>query len=306
MVGDPRSRRGVHSLRRRARVTRIRLAGNRVPRDVGLCSQRVLSPSGQPSGGTCGHLHTDLPTQPPRDAALRRWSWSSTWPNVEAPRAESPSRLRSAAPLSSRRPNPPRGAPIPFFGRGRSGVGASSPGGGAWGGGARPLKWQRSPSGSPRLPGRAHPHTRLCLRLNPVENSRPERGAVESRAQRLPQPRCQPAHLRVGTVGVGAALQGRPPEGKPALVEPQRTRWNWRLVGPYWTWEESGTQKRKLERWAEGKSWDWSEEIWYGETLSKSPHFGFPRGKHRYRIRCPPKPLTSEFIFPGNLLEMHI
>lgn len=154
--------------------------------------------------------------------------------------------------------------------------------------------WPRAPS-HPPLPA-----------THPVENSKAERDAVESRVQRLPQRRCQPAHLRVGTVGVGAALQGHPPEGKPASVEPQRTRWNWRLVAPHWTWEESGTQKRKLERWAEGKAWDWSEEIWYGETLSKSPHFGFPRGKHRYRIRCPPKPLTSELVFPGNLLEMHI
>lgn len=158
----------------------------------------------------------------------------------------------------------------------------------------------RVPAGSqPRAPShRPLPET------HPVEHSGSERDAGESRAPRLlQQRRRQPAHLRVGAVEVRAALQGHSPERKPAPAESQRTRSNPRLAAPHWTSEEGGTQKRKLERLAEGKAWDRSQEIWYGETLIKSLHLGFPRGKHRYQIRCPPKPLTSRVSIPGELVK---
>lgn len=91
--------------------------------------------TGSGAGVTSGQLHTDLPTEAPRDAALRHVnrSWSSTLPGIPAPLAETGARAECAASLSSLHLNPPLRAPIPFFGRGPCGGPGSRGGRGAGG-----------------------------------------------------------------------------------------------------------------------------------------------------------------------------
>lgn len=223
---------------------------------AGVTLIRPGSPRGRPpfpkgaqlprtaAGGTSIHLRTYLPTQPPRDAALRRRAGGARGGSRSA-LSRNPDGAGRAGLLSSPAPNPPLDAPIPFFGRGRPGVSTRSPEGGG-----RRLPWQPSPRGPGPRPGQSAPLSPACAWGRRGGEPGTRSGALESLARSVPAAAVPAAHLRVRSA-LRAALQGPPLKGsrplwtsrEPAHAGVQRRR-NGRG-------KQCGTRKRKLEKLAE-------------------------------------------------------
>lgn len=200
------------------RITPTWPARNRATRDVVFWSRRGLGPSGQHRRAG-GPATSSLTFPRSRPQVRRRRSRSSTCSEVEARRAESPSGLGALRlyPLSAQTRPPAHQSPSSA-----RDAPASAPGHRGWGLGRRsaPMEMATSPVRLPAGSRARAPRTRPPPGTHSAENSGIARVAGESRAQLLSQRRCQPAHLRGGTVRVGAVLQGHSPERNPAPMEP--------------------------------------------------------------------------------------